>query len=83
MTLEELLKVVPANIDLEVEELGQREQLDNYNGNYVVRGQAIIIMTSQSVLLAKEVAAVYPVPSNNVFTDASKLIIKLKGDVRN
>lgn len=69
MTLGELLKVVPGNTDLEIENLG------NYN-NDVTRTQAINIMFTKA-LLVQDVVMVYPAPGNSMINETGKLIIKL------
>lgn len=69
MTLEELLKVVPTNTDLRIEIVGTNDE--------ATIGQAIDIMC-QPVLLAQEVAVVYPASGDNAFNETGKLIIKLK-----
>ena len=68
MTLEELLKVVPANTDLIIGIVGTDDE--------ATIGQAIDIMC-QRVLLAQEVAVVYPAPSGSMI-EKGKLIIKLQ-----
>lgn len=69
MTLEELLKVVPGNTDLEIENLG------NYN-NDVTRTQAINIMFTKAFLV-QDVVMVYPAPGDSMLNEKGKLVIKL------
>lgn len=69
MTLEELLKVVPTNTNLVIEIAG--------TDNEATIRQAIDIMC-QPVLLAQEVAVVYPAPGDSMMNETGKLIIKLQ-----
>ena len=69
MTLEELLKVVPANTELIIQLVGTNDETTS--------GQAIDIMC-QSGLLAQEVALVYPAPGDSMMNEKGKLIIKLQ-----
>lgn len=69
MTLEELLKVVPANTDLVIRLVGTDDE--------VTSGQAIDILC-QKALLVQDVAMVYPMPGDSMINEKGKLIIKLQ-----